>query len=127
MIAYVARFVPYAQRSVGAILLAISPELDECSRVSGASWWRTMRAVAFPLLKPGIIAGWILLFIIFIRELSMSLFLYRTGTETISVAVYLLMIEKPTATAAFAIIQTAVILLAVVAFRRVAREGEIAL
>ncbi len=83
--------------------------------------------MARPLLKPGIVAGWILLFIIFIRELGMSLFLFRTGTETISVALYLLMIEKPTAAAAFAVVQTPLILVAVAAFRLVARDRDLGL
>jgi iron(III) transport system permease protein len=127
LVAFIARFTPYAQRSVGSALLSISREFDECSRVAGASWWATMRDVVLPLLKPGIIAAWILLFIIFVRELGMSLFLYRAGTETLSVAIYLLMIEKPAATAAACIIQVVVILAAVALLRLVTREDELAL
>jgi iron(III) transport system permease protein len=124
IVAYVGRFIPYAQRTVASTLLSISPELDECSRISGASWLRTMREIILPLLKPGILAGWILLFIIFVRELSMSLFLYRTGTETMSVALYLLQRDSSTALAAFSVIQTALLLLAVAVFKRVSRQGE---
>ncbi|MCC7103718.1 MAG: ABC transporter permease subunit, partial [Chloroflexi bacterium] len=124
VVAYVGRFIPYAQRTVASTLLSISPELDECSRISGASWLRTMREIILPLLKPGILAGWILLFIIFVRELSMSLFLYRTGTETMSVALYLLQRDSSTALAAFSVIQTALLLLAVAVFKRVSRQGE---
>ena len=127
LIAYVAKFSPYAQRSVGATLLSISPELDECSRVSGASWWRTMRDVLLPLLKPGIIGGWLLLFIIIMRELGMALFLYRIGTETVPIAMYLLMLDTPTATAALCVMQIAVILLAVIIMRRVSRDDEFTL
>jgi iron(III) transport system permease protein len=126
-VAYVAKFTPYAQRSVAATLLSISTELDECSRVSGASWGRTMREVVLPLLRPGIVGGWLLLFIILFRELGMSLFLYGAGTETVSIAIYLLMLERPTTTAAACLIQTAVILLAVMVLRRVARDDELAL
>lgn len=124
IVAYVGRFIPYAQRTVAATLLSISPELDECSRVSGASWLRTMREIMLPLLKPGILAGWILLFIIFVRELSMSLFLYRSGTETMSVALYLLQRNSYTALAAFSVVQTVMLLLAVAIFRRVTRQGD---
>jgi iron(III) transport system permease protein len=127
LVAYVAKFTPYAQRSVAATLLSISTELDECSRVSGATWWRTMREVVLPLLRPGIVGGWLLLFIILFRELGMSLFLYGAGTETVSIAIYLLMLERPTTTAAACLIQTMVILLAVVVLRRVTRDDELAL
>ena len=41
-------------------------------------------------MKPGIFAGWVLLFIIFLRELSISIILYTSGTETLSVGVYYL-------------------------------------
>jgi iron(III) transport system permease protein len=73
------------------------------------------------LLKPGIFAGWVLLFIIFLRELSISIILYTSGTETLSVGVYYLTnYENETLTAALSMTQTVVLLICIFFFRRVA-------
>jgi iron(III) transport system permease protein len=121
LLGYITRFFPYGQRNVSAVMLAISEELDQSSRLSGASWLTTLRRITIPLLKPGIFAGWVLLFIIFLRELSISIILYTSGTETLSVGVYYLVnFENETLTAALSIAQTVVLLLCVVLFRRIA-------
>lgn len=121
LLGYITRFFPYGQRNVSSVMLAISEELDQSSRMSGASWLTTLRRVTIPLLKPGIFAGWVLLFIIFLRELSISIILYTAGTETLSVGVYYLAnFENEPLTSALSIAQTAVLLLCIVVFRRVA-------
>ena len=102
-------------------MLAISEELDQSSRMAGASWFQTMWRITIPLLKPGIFAGWILLFVIFLRELSISIILYTTGTETLSVGVYYLSnFEGEPLTAALAMAQTIILLICLYAFRRIA-------
>ena len=121
LLGYITRFFPYGQRNVSSVMLAISEELDQSSRMAGASWLTTLRRVTIPLLKPGLFAGWILLFIIFLRELSISIILYSVGTETLSVGVYYLAnFENEPLTAALSIAQTVVLLICVVIFRRVA-------
>jgi iron(III) transport system permease protein len=121
LLGYVTRFFPYGQRNVSSIMLAVSEELDQSSRMSGASWFTTLKRVTLPLLKPGIFAGWVLLFIIFLRELSISIILYTTGTETLSVGVYYLSnFENEPLTAALSIAQTVMLLACVIVFRRVA-------
>jgi iron(III) transport system permease protein len=127
LLGYVAKFTVFAQRSVSATLLSISSELDECSRVCGASWGQTLRNVVFPLLRPGLVGGWLLLFIIFLRELGIALFLYTTGTQTVSIAIYVLSLESPTRTAAACMLQTITILLAVVMLRKLTRDDELTL
>ena len=121
LLGYITRFFPYGQRNVSAVMLAISEELDQSSRMAGASWLTTLRRITIPLLKPGIFAGWVLLFIIFLRELSISIILYTSGTETLSVGVYYLTnYENETLTAALSMTQTVVLLICVFIFRRVA-------
>jgi len=121
LLGYVTRFFPYGQRNVSSIMLAISEELDQSSRMSGASWITTLKRITIPLLKPGIFAGWVLLFIIFMRELSISIILYTTGTETLSVGVYYLSnFENEPLTAALSMAQTVVLLVCIYIFRRVA-------
>lgn len=121
LLGYITRFFPYGQRNVSAVMLAISEELDQSSRMAGASWFTTLRRITIPLLKPGIFAGWVLLFIIFLRELSISIILYSSGTETLSVGVYYLTnYENETLTAALSMAQTVVLLICIFIFRRVA-------
>lgn len=121
MLGYITRFFPYGQRNISAVMLAISEELDQSSRMAGATWFTTLRRITIPLLKPGIFAGWVLLFIIFLRELSISIILYTTGTETLSVGVYYLVnFENEPLTAALSMAQTVVLLICIYIFRRVA-------
>jgi iron(III) transport system permease protein len=121
LLGYITRFFPYGQRNISSVMLAISEELDQSSRMAGASWFTTLRRITIPLLKPGIFAGWVLLFIIFLRELSISIILYTAGTETLSVGVYYLVnFENEALTAALSVVQTVVLLVCVYIFRRVA-------
>src|SRR5215218_10205662 len=56
--------------------------------MSGASWGTTFRRITLPLLKPGLIAGWIYIMIVSIRELSSSILLYSPGTEVVSIMIW---------------------------------------
>ena len=121
LLGYITRFFPYGQRNISAVMLAISEELDQSSRMAGASWLTTLRRITIPLLKPGIFAGWVLLFIIFLRELSISIILYSSGSETLSVGVYYLAnFENEALTSALSMAQTVVLLLCILVFRRLA-------
>jgi iron(III) transport system permease protein len=117
LIAYIARFFPLATRNLSAMFLAINPELEQSARASGASWWQTMRLVMMPLLRPAIIAAWLMLFVIFIRELGATILLYAQGTETISVALVILSERSFGFVAALAVIQLVMLLCAFVLFR----------
>lgn len=59
LLGYITRFFPYRQRNISAMMLAISEELDQSSRMAGASWFTTLRRITIPLLKPNIFAGWL--------------------------------------------------------------------
>lgn len=117
LIAYVARFFPLATRGLSAMFLAINPELEQSARASGATWAQMMRYVLLPLLRPAIIAAWLMLFVIFIRELGATILLYAQGTETISVALVILSERSFGFVAALAVIQLVMLLCAFVLFR----------
>jgi iron(III) transport system permease protein len=87
-IAYVTRFMPYGIRYNTTSMLQIHRELEESAAMSGASWWTSFRHIVLPLLKPGLVAGWIYIMIVSVRELSSSILLYRPGTEVVSIAVW---------------------------------------
>ena len=87
-IAYVTRFMPYGLRFNTTSMLQIHKELEESSAMSGASWSTTFWRIILPLLKPGLMAGWIYIMIVSIRELSSSILLYSPGTEVVSIIIW---------------------------------------
>jgi iron(III) transport system permease protein len=88
LIAYMTRFLPYGMRFNTASLLQLHKELEESAQLSGANWFTTFRRIVLPLLKPGLIAGWIYIVIVSIRELSSSVLLYSPGTQVVSVVLW---------------------------------------
>lgn len=88
LIAYVARFVPFAARSANATFRQIDPSLEEAGRIVGASWLQAIRRILIPLARPGLLVAFLLVFIPAFGELSATILLYTGGTETISVAIY---------------------------------------
>lgn len=87
-LAYVTRFMPYGLRYNTTSMLQIHKELEESAAMSGASWGTTFRRIILPLLKPGLVAGWIYIVIVSIRELSTSILLYSPGTEVIAIVIW---------------------------------------
>jgi iron(III) transport system permease protein len=88
LIAYVTRFMPYGMRTTTTSMLQIHKELEESAAMSGASWATAFWRIVLPLLKPGLIAGWIYVVIVAVRELSSSILLYSPGTEVISITIW---------------------------------------
>ena len=88
LIAYTARYMAFAVKSVGASLEQVHMSLEEASRISGAGWARTFKDIVAPLVKPGLIAAWFLAFMPMLRELTTSVLLFGPETRTIGVAVY---------------------------------------
>lgn len=86
LICYVTIYMPYGIKSTSATLIQIDKSLEESAQVCGSSWFNTLRTITIPLLKPGIIAGWTLLFIVFSRDLASSLFLGTSKSIVLSVA-----------------------------------------
>ena len=88
LIAYVTRFMPYGLRYTTTSMVQIHKELEESAAMSGASWGITFRRIILPLLKPGLLAGWIYVMIVSIRELSTSILLYSPDTQVMSIVIW---------------------------------------
>lgn len=93
LIAYVTRFLPYGLRAVTSTVVQIHKDLEEASRASGGGLWTTFRRILLPLMRPGLIAGWILLATIFMREFSLSLFLYTPSSEPVGPLLYFMWLD----------------------------------
>jgi len=88
LIAYATRFLPYGTRYASTSMVQIHKELEESAAMSGATWATSFRRIVLPLLKPGLLAGWIYVLIVSIRELSSSILLYSPGTEVVSIMIW---------------------------------------
>ena len=88
LIGYVTRFLPYGVRAISSTVIQIHQELEEASTVSGAGFVSTFRRIVMPLMRPGVIAAWIVFATIFIREFSISIFLYSPGAEPLGSLLY---------------------------------------
>ena len=118
LIAYIAHYTPFALRGMSAMFLSLSPELEQSARASGATWWQTLRLILIPLSRPALVAIWLMLFVIFVRELGASILLWANGTETISVILVTLSEQNFLYVAALAVIQLVLLLGALILFSR---------
>lgn len=85
LIGYVTKFMPYGLRAASTALLQIHRELEEQARIAGASFGVVLRRIIVPLILPGFVAGWTLLAVVFMREFSMSILLWSSGSEVVTV------------------------------------------
>jgi iron(III) transport system permease protein len=88
LLAYVGRYIPLGVRAANAALRQIDPALEESAHILGASWLTTVREVTLPLIRPGLFAGWLLVFVPVIQELSASILLFSSSSITLAVAIY---------------------------------------
>jgi iron(III) transport system permease protein len=88
LIAYVTRYIPYGMRTASGSILQIHGELEEAAATSGASWWETFKRVTLPLLRPGIVAGWIYICIVSFREFSTSVLLATGESRVLSILLF---------------------------------------
>jgi iron(III) transport system permease protein len=88
LLAYVGRYIPLGVRAANSSLRQIDPSLEESAQILGASWMTTMREITLPLIRPGLFAGWLLVFVPVIQELSASILLFSSSSITLAVAVY---------------------------------------
>ena len=82
-LAYTVVWLAYGMRLVSGTLLQVAPELEEAARTIGASDLRVKRDVTLPLIRYGMVASWLLVFLIFVREYSTGIYLLGPGTEVI--------------------------------------------
>jgi iron(III) transport system permease protein len=109
-LAFVARFIPDTMKALSTSFLQIHRELEEASWVCGRGRLGTIRSIVLPLARPGTIAAMTLLFILAIRELGSSLFLYTSDTTVMAVLLLDYYEGGNTGkTAAFSLVQTALL------------------
>lgn len=83
LIAYIIVYMPQASIAAGSAADQIGAELSEASVMSGASAGRTFRKVTAPLMVPGLAAGWALLFVLMMGDLTVSALLAGNNTPVV--------------------------------------------
>lgn len=90
LVAYIARYMAFSLKANSAALEQVHDSLVEAARASGASMAQALRDVVVPLVRPGMVAAFFLIFLPALRELTVSVLLYGPTTRTIGVAIYTL-------------------------------------
>jgi iron(III) transport system permease protein len=83
LIAYVTLYLPYGMRFASSGISQIHRELEEVAEVAGARLGQVFLRVLLPLLAPVLLAGWIYVFVLSVRELGASIFLIGPGTHVL--------------------------------------------
>lgn len=85
---FVAKYIPYGMRATHAGLSQISNELEEASAASGASFFRTFRAIIAPLLAGSMLVAFVYILSLTFKVLSLPIMLSGTNTELMAVMIF---------------------------------------
>ena len=121
-LAYFTVMLPIGVRTLAGVVLQVDKSLEECARVCGAGWLHQLRTITLPLLKPGVIAAWLLIFMACVRELGVSVFLMGPNAKVIAPSIVSAFASSGIElTAAMALIQTFTVILALLILFRLTR------
>lgn len=88
LLAFLTINLPSAYQQLQAAFATIHPELEDASRILGATRLQSLRQITAPLLRTGVIATWCFIFIGVMRELSAAIVLFTSQTKVLSVLIY---------------------------------------
>ncbi|MCD4722379.1 MAG: iron ABC transporter permease [Desulfobacula sp.] len=91
VVVFMARFSPFALQAISANLRQININLEEAACLSHVTWQDQILKILIPLANPGLITGWIMVFILSMGELGASLLVMPPGQATLSIRIYTLM------------------------------------
>ncbi|MEP6638428.1 MAG: ABC transporter permease subunit, partial [Chloroflexota bacterium] len=113
LLAYVAKFWALGHRQLAGSIDRLPPDQVRAGRASGAGAFDTLWSIVIPFLRPSIVAGWLVVFVFALHELTMSSLLYGPTSATLAVVVLdVQQLGDPTVTAALAVLLTGLVLLA---------------
>lgn len=116
VLAYVVRFFPQCLQAGEAALHQITPALEEAGRSAGVPLWRVLYRVTLPLMRPGLVTGWVLVFVNAMKELPATLLLRPVGFDTLAVRIWIETSEEFYAQAAPAALLLILVTLPLLAF-----------
>lgn len=86
--AFVINYLPYGVRYSYAGMIQLHRELEEAAAAAGATPMTGFRRIVFPLLAPSLIAGWLFIFLLATRVLSLPVLLSGPSSQTMAVAMF---------------------------------------
>jgi iron(III) transport system permease protein len=126
LIAYLTVFLPLGIRTISGVMLQVDRSLEESAQMCGAPWAYRIRTITMPLLRPGLIAAWLLLFVASVRELGASILLMGPNAKVITPAIVeSWFASSAELTAAMALIQTLVVACAMALFVALTRRAQL--
>jgi iron(III) transport system permease protein len=88
LVAFVTIALPSAYQQLHSAFRVVNPDLEEASRILGASRLGTLARITAPLLRTSVIATWCFIFVGVIRELSAAIMLFTSETKVVSVLIF---------------------------------------
>jgi iron(III) transport system permease protein len=124
VIAMTTQYISLATRLMGGGISQVKMELEEAAEASGASWWATLRRVVAPLVLPAFLNGFLLVFLLSIRNLTLPLILLSPDSIVLSTLVYDLWDRANTAgTAAVGVVMVTITVALSILLRRLNTRG----
>ena len=88
LFAYTVRFIAISTQTIESGLEQIRPNIDESSQILGATSFRMMRSIHFPLIKGSMTTASLLVFVDVLKELPATLILRPFDFNTLAVKTY---------------------------------------
>jgi iron(III) transport system permease protein len=126
LLAYLARFVPVAALALAASVRYVPVSHEEAAAIAGAGWLRTMTHIVLPQIRLGVVAAWVIAFILAFGELGVSILVAPPGEATLPIRIYTIIANTPSShVAVLALLQATVIFIPLAVLGAVAsvREG----
>jgi iron(III) transport system permease protein len=125
VLAYLARLLPVAVLALAASGRAVPLSHEEAAAVSGAGWVRTMWRIVVPQMLLGLVAAWLVAFVLAFGELGVSILVAPPGETTLPIRIYTTIANAPSSSVAvLALLQASVILLPLAALGAILARRE---
>lgn len=86
--AYLVLFLPQSVGAIRSSLLQVNPQIEESARSLGRNSWQTLKEITFPLVRPGVLSGAVLVFLTAIKELPATMLLSPIGFRTLATHIW---------------------------------------
>lgn len=111
VLAYLARLLPAAVLVLAASGRTVPMSHEEAAAVSGAGWLRTMGRIVLPQMRLGLVAAWLMAFVLAFGELGVSILVAPPGEATLPIRIYTLIANAPSSSVAtLALLQASIVL-----------------
>ena len=112
IIGYLAKYTALTSRITVTQLAQVPPSMEEAAQVAGAGWFRRMAVITAPLIRRGLLAGWLAGYVFSLRDTGITMLVYPAGRDTLPVRIFTLMANgSPELIAALCVIMVFVTLL----------------